>query len=324
MSIVLARKPESVQAFFFSIKNDQLLERAIIAIREILQETAGLTGSINLMNTHRMLAMVAPYPKQQDKSTETLAPETIASEARKFNITAWTGVGAIYGNPAVVKAARKIIKGILRPYTSRLSFVSATKLKRAKFFITSIPGMRGSMFAGLVDKLEQTLNIMEGKPSEIALQLAYWRSGNQHSLHKNPALDGCGLIWYSPLVPMKPDRVRCFTRMASEICQSHGIEPLITLTSLSDRCFDSTIPILYDKLDPDAAKRAEKCYFTLYERCGKEGFLPYRLGVHSMYLMNEESHTYSKIINRIKYALDPNYCLAPGRYSSNNDLNRHL
>ena len=72
----------------------------------------------------------------------------------------------------------------------------------------------------------------------------------------DPARDGCGLIWYSPLVPMNPDRVSRYVDMVENICVAHGIEPLITLTSLSNRCFDSSVPLLFDRNDASQRVRA--------------------------------------------------------------------
>ena len=67
MSIILARRPETVKACLFSLKDDALLETAVVRIRTIMSKLQGTIGAINLMNQHRMLSMSAPYPADQLK-----------------------------------------------------------------------------------------------------------------------------------------------------------------------------------------------------------------------------------------------------------------
>ena len=43
------------------------------------------------------------------------------------------------------------------------------------------------------------------------------------------------------------------------VCTAHAIEPLITLTSLSHRCFDSSVPLLCRRSDPDETASAQAC-----------------------------------------------------------------
>ena len=44
--------------------------------------------------------------------------------------------------------------------------------------------------------------------------------------------------------------------MVKEIAPRFGLEPLITLTTLNDRLFDSTVPLLFDKSRPEAVAAA--------------------------------------------------------------------
>jgi 4-cresol dehydrogenase (hydroxylating) len=95
----------------------------------------------------------------------------------------------------------------------------------------------------------------------------------------------------------------------------HGMEPLITLTSLSDRCFDSTVPLLFDRDRSDEAARADACHRQLLEAGQREGFVPYRLGVQSMRQMIDPEAPCWRMVAALKRAMDPHDILAPGRYS---------
>jgi 4-cresol dehydrogenase (hydroxylating) flavoprotein subunit len=50
MTIALARRPECVKVCFFSLKEDNLLEPAVQAIRSVISRLPGTIGGINLMN----------------------------------------------------------------------------------------------------------------------------------------------------------------------------------------------------------------------------------------------------------------------------------
>lgn len=315
MTIALAPKPERVEAFFFSVKNPDSLELAVEKVRQVLREVGTVTGSINLMNKHRVLSMSEPYPKDQ-LGEDGLIPDTVLQKMMARNqVMEWTGVGAIYGNKKVVGAVRKEIRRILRPVAKRLMFFTPGQVKFMHDTAMAIPLVRDLHLVNVLGTLKKTMQLFAGEPSEIALPLSYWRSGKMPTdgTPMNPDTDGCGLIWYSPLIPMKPETTRHYVEMVKSICIKHRIEPLITLTSISDRCWDSTIPILFDRQNPEEVGRAQACYYELLETGRKQGFVPYRLGIQSMDLLNKENAV-PEMLRIFKQAIDPNHIIAPGRY----------
>jgi 4-cresol dehydrogenase (hydroxylating) len=315
MTIALAPKPERVEAFFFSVKNPDSLELAVEKVRQVLREVGTVTGSINLMNKHRVLSMSEPYPKDQ-LGEDGLIPELVLQKMMTRNqVMEWTGVGAIYGNKKVVGAVRKEIRRILRPVAKRLMFFTPGQVRFMHDTAMTIPLVRDLHLVNVLGTLKKTMQLFAGEPSEIALPLSYWRSGKMPTdgTPMNPDTDGCGLIWYSPLIPMKPETTRDYVEMVKSICIKHRIEPLITLTSISDRCWDSTIPILFDRQNPEEVGRAQACYYELLETGRKQGFVPYRLGIQSMDLLNKENAV-PEMLRIFKQAIDPNHIIAPGRY----------
>ena len=103
--------------------------------------------------------------------------------------------------------------------------------------------------------------------------------------------------------------------MVHDVCFAHGIEPLITLTSLSDRCFDSTVPLLFDRSDAEQLARATACFEALFVAGRSQGWVPYRLGVHSMSRVTGTASTFWDLVGTIKSAIDPDQIIAPGRYA---------
>ncbi|MGZ0078589.1 FAD-binding oxidoreductase [Methylomonas sp. YC3] len=315
MTIALAPKPERVEAFFFSVKKADDLGLAVEKVRQVLREVGTVTGSINLMNKHRVLSMSEPYPKDR-LGSDGLIPEDVLQQLMKRNqVMEWTGVGAIYGNKKVVAAARGEIRRILKPVAKRLVFFTPGLVKFMHGAAQALPVIRDLHLVNVLGTLNKTMQLFAGEPSEIALPLAYWRSGVMPTdgTSMNPDKDGCGLIWYSPLLPMKPELTRQYVEMVKSICIKHRIEPLITLTSISDRCWDSTIPILFDRQDADEVARAQACYHELLDTGRKHGFVPYRLGIQSMDLPAKE-HAVPDVLRSLKQAVDPNNIIAPGRY----------
>jgi 4-cresol dehydrogenase (hydroxylating) len=316
ITIALAPTPERVEAFFFSVKEEHL-ETAVSTVRGILNSVGDVAGAINLMNARRMLSMVEQYPSGRVPSG-CVMPRAVADElASRNQITAWTGVGALYGTAKVVRAARFMIRRALRPFARCLVFLTHNEVQVARKATTWIPFLRNSRMAGMLERAEAFLLVASGRPSDIALPLAYWKSGRRPVTGQplNPARDGCGLLWYAPLVPMKSEQVRVHVEMVDRICVEHGMESLITLTSLSNRCFVCTVPLLFDRENPEESARAHACYDALFKAGKREGFLPYRLSVHAMQHIVDPSMPSWKICSAIKRAIDPDDLISPGRYA---------
>jgi 4-cresol dehydrogenase (hydroxylating) len=260
--------------------------------------------------------MVERYPFEQVPSGG-IMPDRVATElAGRNQITAWTGVGALYGTRAIVKAARAAIRKILKPFSKRIVFLTLSNVRTARQAVDWVPFLRTSRVAGMLERAEAFLLNAGGRPSNIALPLAYWKCVKRppDGLPLNPARDGCGLLWYSPLIPMKAGRVREYVSMVEAICREYGIEPLITLTSLSNRCFDSTVPILFDRENPEEAARAHACLEALFAAGRTRGFFPYRASVHAMQQVVDPAATFWQMARSIKQAVDPQNLIAPGRY----------
>lgn len=314
-TIALAAKPQHVEAFFFSVKSTDDLESTVAKVKQLLRQLGPTVGSVNLMNKHRMLSMSETYPKNELNGADLIPERLLSAMMRRNQLGEWTGAGAIYGNRKIAAAARSEIRKLLRPLVSRLFFFTPSRVEKLYTLARSLPVIRNSSALNTLAVLNKALQIFIGKPNEVALRLAYWRSGTKPADGSplNPDRDGCGLIWYAPLVPMQPETSRRYVEMVKAICIQHGIEPLITLTSLSERCWDSSVPILFDRNNADACANAQRCYQALLEAGQQQGFIPYRLGAHSMDFPAQHQAT-PEFLKILKRAIDPQNILAPGRY----------
>jgi 4-cresol dehydrogenase (hydroxylating) len=316
MTLALARRPESLTAFFFWIDDDEALEAAVEAVREALRTVGGSLGGINLMNSVRLLAMESPYPFSTVDPERALTHGQLRDLARDIGVAAWMGAGAIYGPREVTRAVKQVVKRILKPLADRMVFFDRSLVTRVGRVASLVPGNLLRGVRATVERMSAGIKLLDGYPSTMALPLAYWkRPGAVPRADHDPARDGCGLLWYSPLVPMKPGRIRSFVTLARRVMAEHQFEPLITLTSLSEALFDSTMPILFDGRDAAATRRAEACYRALFAAGRAEGFVPYRVPVQLMDLVVDGARPSWQLVDRLKRAVDPAGIVAPGRYA---------
>lgn len=315
MSIILARRPECVKVCLFSLKDDSLLEPATLRIRSVMSRLSGTVGAINLMNQLRMLSMAAPFPSDRVDAKGMIPDTVVAALGKQYQIYPWTGFATLYGTRRMVAAAQNEMKTTLGDVATRMMFLTPERAAQLAQLAHLIPGRFGKGLQGLTATLAKSLQLVAGVPNETAMPLAYWRNpAPQRGPIKNPALDGCGLSWYAPLVPMRPADVRAYVNMVKEITPRHGLEPLITFTTLSDKLFDSTVPLVFDRSKPGAAAATAACYMELFETGHAKGWFPYRVGINTMEKLVGLQTDSKAFQARLRKDLDPNDILSPGRY----------
>jgi 4-cresol dehydrogenase (hydroxylating) len=106
-----------------------------------------------------------------------------------------------------------------------------------------------------------------------------------------------------------------FRQTVEPIFARHGLETCITLTAVNERCFDCTLPLLFDRDDPAEVEKAQAWYVALHDACRERGYVPYRLGLHSMDAEMRRDDVFWRVVTRMKAAFDPEGILAPGRYA---------
>jgi hypothetical protein len=259
--------------------------------------------------------MLIPYPEVVglDRIIEDKEVERFAD---RFRLPAWLGLAGLYGNALTVHATKRMLKRELKSVASSVVFINGKKINFIQKVIRFLPKRWRQNIETMLAAVNQGLNILHGIPNEVALPLAYWknRKPTVKNRNLNPAQDNCGLIWYAPIVAMKPKLVSQFKTMVEKICKKHGIEPLITLTTLSPLGFDCTVPIVFDKDCPESVNRAKACHQELFEEGCRLGFVPYRIGIDQMEQLRAAAPKFFKFAGQIKKSIDPLAIIAPGRY----------
>jgi 4-cresol dehydrogenase (hydroxylating) flavoprotein subunit len=317
MGVWLTPVPEYFEACYFSCYSEEQIGPVIETLRKLLFSGV-FQGPVNLLHRNRVLIMMDRYPWEAMKG-ETPLSEAVSRElAARKQIGIWNGVGALCGSRYQVQAAKRTIKEALGSKVDRLTFLSDKRLQLLERFPKALSVALKMNVPELLRTLKASYRMMKGVPSEIALGLAYWRNKRTPSANEpmiNPARDNCGLMWFAPIIPMTPADVATFRAIVTPILEKFGFECCLTLTAVNERCFDCTLPLLFDKDDAIQARRAEECYKELVSRCLDAGYVAYRLGLQSMQDELARGDVFWEVADRLKRALDPQGILSPGRYS---------
>ncbi|WP_088330302.1 FAD-binding protein [Lacimicrobium sp. SS2-24] len=313
ITIRLARKPKAFTAFYLRSFDEENFTRLTHSVREILRDLEGIVGSINLMDRRRLVSMVAQNPN--GTAHQVMSEQQVKQLAKQHDVPNWLIVGSIYGEPEVVKAAKKVIGNKLKGL-GQLLYSDSLLLKTAKQVTNHLNVGPLKTIRKQLHSLELGMQIMLGQPNQVALPLAYWRTSKVDTEQTLlPDQDRCGLLWYAPLIPMHSDKMASFVSFIRRTTPKFGIEPLITFTNLKHDCVDSTIPIVFNLENKESREQAHHCLNMLVDEGVKQGFVPYRLNIVQQQKLLQPEHPHWQATAKIKEALDPNNVLSPGRYN---------
>lgn len=284
MTIRLATKPPYVEMFYFNLLDDGSFADVVEAIKLSKRQLGTVVGGINLINKERCLSMVIDYPSEKILSEEPLSSEELEAAAKKYLVTSWLVVGMMYGEKNVVKGAKKIVLQNFSKIRLRKFFFNTGNRGFFRFASKVLNVVGKKDLSTAIEKLFEAYNVLTGTPNNIALKLAYWKNPNRSLVTQenlNPARDKCGLIWYAPLVEMKGETVLQYANFIRESSEKFKMNALITLTTVDDLCFDSTIPILFNRESKTDSSRAYEFYRYLLSEGAKRGYYPYRLNIET-------------------------------------------
>ncbi len=284
MTIRLAPKPAYVEMFYFNVKEEADLAATVEAIKVTKRQLGTIVGGINLINTERSLSMLIDYPLDKVKSGSPLSADEIAQHSRAFQLTPWLVVGMLYGEKALVKAAKKEIKRNFKDIKKRSLYFNTSNKPLFGLIGNALAAFGQHSLSQALRTMAAAYEVLLGTPNNVALKLAYWKNENKELVKQaqlDPNRDDCGLIWYSPLVEMKGSVVSDYVRFVREASAKFEINPLITLSTIDDLCFDSTVPILFNRNNEQDTARARAYYDYLLEEGRKRGFFPYRLNIET-------------------------------------------
>ncbi|MBV9265867.1 MAG: FAD-binding oxidoreductase [Acidobacteriaceae bacterium] len=312
MSIHLMPEPERFEAFFYTCEAPNALPAIVDALRPLkLQEL--LRSAMHIANDYKVLGGLRQYPWEEAGGKTPLTPEVMSLFRRSMSFGYWNASGGIYGTPAQVSEAKRLLRKRLAHLPGKLHFVTPRLLRTAKRFAGPFKLVSGWDIRRTVELVEPVVDLMRGIPTDHALGSCYWRKRTPIPARPDPDRDGCGLLWYSPTAPAEGEKTEQLSRIAIETMLEYGFEPMISLTMLTPRIIQCVTSLTYDRDVSGEDERALDCYHELGHRCTAAGFWPYRLGIASMDGPLPNGGT-GDFLGRLKALADPNGILAPGRY----------
>ncbi len=327
----LMPKPEAFEMFTLGISDPRNLGQAIDALRELALNR--IVYHCHGFSDLLALARSFGYPTHLLGGKEFLTEGDIRQFAAEQGLAQWTFVGGIYGTRQQVKAHKSEISKRLSQL-GRLMYADDTSESFLRLLVRGVrsPGVKGVFYRAIkalshlfiskvsVETIESLLSlypILKGEPNENILAAAYFKNKRAApSENLDPARDGCGLLWFAPILPAIGHEIQAFLSTLSKF-----VRPI----SLRHRCcsfkairepFLMLVPLFYRREDSEEAERAQR---TSDELCGllrRFNYQQYRCSTPYMETILDANPAYAQLMKRIKQTLDPNQIIAPGRYGT--------
>ena len=318
LGIWLMPAAASVCQFVSTVPRQQDLGALIEALRP-LRLDGTLRSVVHIGNDLRVLSGGATYPFEAAGGASRLPAALRESMVARGGVQAWTVSGCLYGSVAQVAAARAAVRAALARTPARTAFfdqralAAGSRAGRLLGWLGFGQALREKMGLG-----RALLALARGEPGGRFLAGAYWRRRGGLPLDfpagADPALDGCGLLWVSPILPMRGADALGLHALVSPIFSQHGFDLFTTFSLINERSLCAVLTIAYDRDNAAETARARICHRAVFDAVMAAGYIPYRVGIESMALLDPEGDVYWKVAARIKDAFDPQGMIAPGRY----------
>ena len=307
-----------INHFLCKVERHEQIATVVDALRP-LRLDGTLRSILHIGNDLRVISGGTVYPRERAGGQLPLPDALRRAMREQAGVGAWTVSGALYGSAAQVALARRALRRALKPTGARAQFLDERKLALAALAARLLARWPLGRRLGAKVALGRSLFEMNrGIPNGRFLAGAYWRRRTglpaDFPEHANPARDNCGMLWVSPIAPMRGELVLRLHALAEPIFQEHGFDLFVTFSMINDRALGGVITVAYDKDDAREVERAQACYRRLFEVLMVAGYLPYRVGLQSMAALDDGNDVYWRTVKQIKDALDPGRILAPGRY----------
>lgn len=317
LGVWLMRAPEAYSFFVCSLARDGDIAAFVDDLRP-LRLDGTLRSVIHMGNDLRVISGGMAYPRDRFPQGGALPDSYREALRRSGGVGAWMIAAGLYGSKGMVAAAqREVRRHLSRPGRS-IRFFDQRKLDALERLTRPLAGVR--RVAALREKLnslQAVFDMNRGVPSHRFLAGAYWRhrQGLPADLTgADPARDGCGLLWFPPVLPATGAAVKEFLALARPIFARYGFDFFVTLSTVTERSLGAVMTIAYDLENPSEAVAAQDCANALCETMIDAGFPPYRISPHFLPYLTRGSETFWDVTAEIKRALDPEQILSPGRY----------
>ncbi|MCC6155248.1 MAG: FAD-binding oxidoreductase [Candidatus Hydrogenedentes bacterium] len=310
----LSPAPEAFNFFFVKLADDGDIVSFVDRLRP-LRMSGVVQSAVHIGNDYRIFSSRGQYPWKMTNGATPL-PQDVRRQLREsYGLGAWNVAGAVTGTKAHVRASRKAVRDALRGL-GNMRFVSDKELDFAAraFGLLSKFGI-GRGTASFITSAKPVLAAAMGVPAEQPIRGTYWRLRHEPPKDVNDPIEaGAGVMWVSPVLPMRGEDARRVMQIAEPIFASHGFEPMTTFTMITERSMVAVLNVYFDKREESETRQAEECHHALVEALVKEGYIPYRAGLSTMPMIVHDGDVFWEVAAQIKQSLDPGDIISRGRY----------
>ena len=319
--IWLMPEPEAMNGFVLEVEESGF-EKAIDAVRRLaLHRTI---SNVHCVNDFLLTTTLMQYPFElREQGAAHLSLEARRALYREHGVAPLTVLGGLYGTREQVRAHRGELRRTLGPL-GKLAFFDDAKVARSQVLarcLRRFPLLAravrhlGGPSPEMLDACARVFPVLKGIPTEFVVSSAYFkRRAGRVTSGIDPARDGCGLIWFAPVVPATGKHASEVRAACESLFESHGFELGLSLILVNPRSLLALMPIYYDKEDAAETARARELHAALADATDALGYQQYRTGVSHMSRILGPTPGLQRLANAFKAAIDPGNVIAPGRY----------
>lgn len=239
-------RPRVARSVVFRLPDERLLADAVDAARRLLQRTPGGVA-VSLWNRARLVAQMLPAPRSR-------LPEHLGGP--------WTGYAELWADdPRALDLQYESVLRAFAPYADHWDIDDVAGHVAA-------PGASGPPEgASRYDSAPGLTSAYRHKPGGPL----YVPAGRE----RDPDRDRCGVLWFTPQLPMSGARTGTVLRLVEQIMTDRGMEPCLALR-LGARDLRCVTGLFWDRDEPGADARALECRRELVRGCARIGVHPCR------------------------------------------------
>lgn len=227
----------------------------------------------------------------------------------------WTSLGAITGNSGQVSAALKEI----RKRMNRLARITVVtdKLLDVGFKLTHALRFfsRARANAAAISAIRPLHALSLGVPCDVAIDNLLWKFGQTELTAVQLDQSNCGLLFISPALPPNGNVVAKLIDRLNTVANLHGHQLYITINIETTTSLVAIINLLFERNKPDEVEKAHRCASALSRLISEEKLEVYRARSDAMQEIILKDPEYWRTVRKLKYVLDPDNIISPGRYN---------
>jgi 4-cresol dehydrogenase (hydroxylating) len=256
------------------------------------------------------------------------APE-ITELRKRLGIARWTLSAGLYGTSQSIRAQKRCLRRALR-HLGRLEFLGKEKVELIRRYVKfthslapaspvrraleSLPGLIMKKPLEVIEAVPHVDGLMQGIPTEFFVRHAYFKMDARPDSAIDPARDGCGVIWFAPIVPNRAEDIVRALETGRSCYDRFGFEFHVALIFQNPRSAIVLMSIFYFRDVESERARAQNLEMELARSCRAVGYHEYRTGLSNMATLYEQDPAYAGLLRRLKDAIDPDGILSPARY----------